>query len=38
MEEDFVKVAEYFDASVTLAVKIKAETKGLKNILYNSIA
>ena len=34
VEEDFVKVAEYFDAAVTLAVKIKAETKGVKNILY----
>lgn len=29
VEEDFVKVAEYFDAAVNLAVKIKAETKGL---------
>jgi glycine hydroxymethyltransferase len=28
VEEDFVKVAEYFDASVGLALKIKAETKG----------
>lgn len=30
VEEDFVKVAEYFDAAVTVAVKIKAETTGLK--------
>ncbi|XP_073286942.1 serine hydroxymethyltransferase, mitochondrial [Primulina huaijiensis] len=30
VEEDFVKVAEYFDAAVKLAVKIKAETKGTK--------
>lgn len=30
VEEDFVKVAECFDASVKLAVKIKAETKGTK--------
>ncbi|KAL0381466.1 UNVERIFIED_CONTAM: Serine hydroxymethyltransferase, mitochondrial [Sesamum angustifolium] len=28
VEEDFVKVAEFFDAAVQLAVKIKAETKG----------
>ncbi|KAK2374043.1 serine hydroxymethyltransferase, mitochondrial [Trifolium repens] len=30
VEEDFVKVAEYFDASVSLALKIKAESKGTK--------
>ncbi|GAU40323.1 hypothetical protein TSUD_221710 [Trifolium subterraneum] len=30
VEEDFVKVAEYFDASVNLALKIKAESKGTK--------
>ncbi|KAL0461920.1 UNVERIFIED_CONTAM: Serine hydroxymethyltransferase, mitochondrial [Sesamum latifolium] len=30
VEEDFVKVAEFFDAAVQLAVKIKAETKGTK--------
>ena len=30
VKEDFVKVAEYFDAAVTVAVKIKAETTGLK--------
>ncbi|XVF61470.1 hypothetical protein PTKIN_Ptkin08bG0131800 [Pterospermum kingtungense] len=30
VKEDFVKVAEYFDAAVKLAVKIKAETKGTK--------
>ncbi|XP_073018668.1 serine hydroxymethyltransferase, mitochondrial [Primulina eburnea] len=30
VEEDFVKVAEYFDGAVKLAVKIKAETKGTK--------
>ncbi|GAB2283002.1 hypothetical protein Dimus_017534 [Dionaea muscipula] len=30
LEEDFVKVAEYFNAAVKLAVKIKAETKGTK--------
>ncbi|CAN6450820.1 unnamed protein product [Victoria cruziana] len=29
-EEDFGKVADFFDAAVTLAVKIKAETKGTK--------
>ncbi|MCI41425.1 serine hydroxymethyltransferase mitochondrial-like, partial [Trifolium medium] len=28
VEEDFVKVAEYFDASVNLALKIKSESKG----------
>lgn len=28
VEEDFVKVAEYFDAAVKLAVNIKAETTG----------
>lgn len=30
VEEDFVKVAEYFDAAVKLALKVKAETKGTK--------
>lgn len=30
LEDDFVKVAEFFDAAVTLAVKIKAETKGVQ--------
>ncbi|XP_031493949.1 serine hydroxymethyltransferase, mitochondrial-like [Nymphaea colorata] len=30
MEEDFVKVAEYFDAAVKLAQKIKAAAKGTK--------
>ncbi|OWM85430.1 hypothetical protein CDL15_Pgr019054 [Punica granatum] len=30
VEEDFVKVAEFFDAAVDIAVKIKAETKGTK--------
>ncbi|TYJ47096.1 hypothetical protein E1A91_A02G164100v1 [Gossypium mustelinum] len=30
IEGDFVKVAEYFDATVNLALKIKAETKGTK--------
>lgn len=29
VEEDFVKVAEFFDAAVKLALKVKAETKGL---------
>ncbi|KAK2971826.1 hypothetical protein RJ640_005952 [Escallonia rubra] len=29
-EEDFVKVAEFFDAAVKLALKIKADTKGTK--------
>ena len=28
IEEDFVKVAEYFDAAVKLALKIKSDTKG----------
>ncbi|KAL5988412.1 hypothetical protein ACLOJK_036176 [Asimina triloba] len=28
VEEDFVKVADFFDAAVNLALKIKAETKG----------
>lgn len=28
VEEDFAKVAEFFDAAVKLAVKIKGETKG----------
>ena len=28
VEEDFAKVADFFDAAVKLAVKIKAETKG----------
>ncbi|RYR18271.1 hypothetical protein Ahy_B03g062877 isoform A [Arachis hypogaea] len=30
VEEDFVKVAEFFDAAVKLAVKIKAESEGTK--------
>ncbi|CAL5188535.1 unnamed protein product [Lathyrus oleraceus] len=30
VEEDFVKVAEYFDAAVSLALKVKAESKGTK--------
>lgn len=30
MEEDFVKVADFFDAAVKLALKIKADTKGTK--------
>uniref|UniRef100_A0A9I9CSJ1 Serine hydroxymethyltransferase n=1 Tax=Cucumis melo TaxID=3656 RepID=A0A9I9CSJ1_CUCME len=30
VEEDFAKVAEFFDAAVNIAVKIKAETKGTK--------
>mgnify|MGYP004711500877 CR=1 FL=1 len=29
VEEDFVKVAEFFDAAVRLAVKIKGQTKGV---------
>lgn len=33
VEEDFVKVAEFFDAAVCVAVKIKAETKGDRMIL-----
>lgn len=28
VEDDFAKVAEFFDAAVNIAVKIKAETKG----------
>ncbi|KAK1362706.1 SHMT domain-containing protein [Heracleum sosnowskyi] len=30
VEEDFLKVAEFFDAAVKLALKIKADTKGTK--------
>lgn len=30
LEEDFAKVAEFFDAAVMLALKIKADTKGAK--------
>ncbi|XP_028068982.1 serine hydroxymethyltransferase, mitochondrial isoform X2 [Camellia sinensis] len=30
VEEDFAKVADFFDAAVKVAVKIKAETKGTK--------
>ncbi|KAG5017065.1 hypothetical protein JHK85_023201 [Glycine max] len=30
VEEDFVKVAEFFDAAVKIAVKIKGESKGTK--------
>jgi len=29
VEEDFAKVADFFDAAVKLALKIKAETKGV---------
>lgn len=29
IEEDFVKVAEFFDSAVKLALKVKAEAKGL---------
>lgn len=29
LEEDFAKVAHFFDAAVQIALKIKAETKGL---------
>ena len=29
LEEDFVKVAEYFDAIVKLPLKIKVDTKGI---------
>lgn len=32
VEEDFAKVAEYFDAAVKLALKIKAETQGSENL------
>lgn len=28
VEDDFVKVAEFFDEAVKLALKIKADTKG----------
>lgn len=28
VEEDFAKVADFFDAAVKLAVKVKAEAKG----------
>ena len=30
LEEDFVKVADFFDAAVKIAVKVKAETQGTK--------
>ncbi|KAF9609649.1 hypothetical protein IFM89_017828 [Coptis chinensis] len=30
LEEDFAKVAEFFDVAVKLALKVKAETKGTK--------
>ncbi|KAM7516920.1 hypothetical protein LguiA_006503 [Lonicera macranthoides] len=30
VEEDFVKVAEFFDAAVKLALKVKADSKGTK--------
>lgn len=36
IEEDFVKVAEFFDAAVKLALKVKAETKGLVIFIVNS--
>lgn len=29
IEEDFVKVAEYFDLAVKIALKIKAESQGI---------
>ena len=41
VEEDFEKVADFFDAAVKLALKIKAETKGIflcfVSHLYNNI-
>lgn len=36
LEEDFAKVAEYFDSAVKLAVQIKAETTGIF-IFYHSV-
>lgn len=36
-EEDFVKVAEYFDAAVKLALEIKAESKGTLRIVLSSL-
>ncbi|KAL6983093.1 glycine hydroxymethyltransferase [Sarracenia purpurea var. burkii] len=35
-EVDFVKVAEFFDASVKLALKIKADAKGTKLVDFVS--
>lgn len=39
VEEDFVKVAEFFDAAVKLALKIKSDSKGsLKSLnLINAL-
>ncbi|KAJ8769346.1 hypothetical protein K2173_002550 [Erythroxylum novogranatense] len=37
VEEDFAKVAEYFDSAVKLAVKIKAETKAERLCGFNAI-
>jgi glycine hydroxymethyltransferase len=34
IEEDFAKVADFFDAAVKLALKIKADAKGL---LFNHL-
>ncbi|CAN1289867.1 Serine hydroxymethyltransferase, mitochondrial [Linum perenne] len=34
IEEDFVKVAEFFDGAVKLALKIKAESKGHFHVLF----
>lgn len=37
VEEDFVKVAEFFDGAVKLAVKIKGQTKGVCGYIMISI-
>jgi glycine/serine hydroxymethyltransferase len=34
VEEDFAKVADFFDAAVNLAVKIKAATTGIYIFLF----
>lgn len=36
IEEDFEKVAEYFDEAVQLAVKVKAATKGKKLVDFKA--
>ena len=35
VEEDFAKVADFFDIAVKLALKIKAETKGVYSFLFD---
>jgi glycine hydroxymethyltransferase len=37
IEEDFAKVAEYFDLAVKIALKIKAESQGIYKKSFGSV-